>query len=68
MIDTAGSAHTARLYATEQGMEPAQKIHPSGMKMSGGWGCFLVKRGGNVSREASPSSDYCVDLYLYREG
>lgn len=68
MIDTADSTQTARMNTAEQVMEPAQKIHPSGTIMSGGWGCFLVKRGVDVSGDASLSSIRFVDLYLYREG
>lgn len=47
---------------------PNQIIHQTDAGINGGWGCFLIKRGGNDSEDASPSSNYFVDLYLYREG
>jgi hypothetical protein len=68
MIETANSVRTARLYTAEQAMEPEPEIHPSGTKMNGGWGCFLIKRGGSDSEAASPRPQYFVDLYLYSEG
>lgn len=68
MIGAANSAQTARLHAAEQGMKQAQLFHPSGTKMTGGWGCFLIKRRGDAAEEASLSSEHFVDLYLYREG
>jgi hypothetical protein len=64
MIEAANSAQPAKL----EPAEPAQKIHHAGTKMSAGWGCFLIKRGGNDSEAASLSSQFFVDLYLYREG
>lgn len=68
IIDDANAARaTSRPDHTEQAMEHSPMILDFGTKMNGGWGCFLIKRGGNVS-DASLSSHYLVDLYLYREG
>jgi hypothetical protein len=69
IIDDANAARTtSRPYHTEQPMEPSPMILDVGAKMDGGWGCFLLRRGGNVSDDASLRSDHFVDLYLYREG
>lgn len=68
MIDAANAAQTSRFYNAQQVMEHAQIIPHSVTKMNGGWGYFLIKRGGIVSDDASLSSRDFVDLYLYREG
>ena len=69
IIDDTNAAHaTSRPYPTEQAMEHSPMILDFGTKMNGGWGSFLIKRGGNVSYDASLSAYYSVDLYLYREG
>jgi len=69
IIEDANAARaTSRPYHTEQAMEHSPLILDFGTKMNGGWGCFLIKRGGNVSDDASLRSDHFVDLYLYREG
>lgn len=70
IIDDANVARaTSRSYHTERAMEHSlPMILDFGMKMSGGWGCFLIKRGSNVSGDASLSSHHVDDLYLYREG
>jgi hypothetical protein len=68
IIEDANAARaTSQLDHTEQAMEHSPMILDFGTKMNGGWGCFLIERGGNVS-DASLSSHYLVDLYLYREG
>jgi len=59
---------TSRSYHAEKAIEQAQMKLDSGMKMNGGWGYFLIERGGNVSIESSASSWNSVDLYLYKEG
>ena len=65
IIDDANAARTtSRPDHTEQAMEHSPMILDFGTKMNGGWGCFLLKRGSNVSDD----SDHFVDLYLYREG
>jgi len=69
IIDDANAARTtSRPYHTEQAMHHSPMILDLGTKMNGGWGCFLIKKGGNVSDDASLSSHHLVDLYLYREG
>ena len=70
IIDDANAARaTSRPYHTERALEHSlPMILDSGTIMNGGWGCFLIKRGSNVSGDASLSSHHVVDLYLYREG
>lgn len=68
IIDDANAASTtSRPYQTEPAMEHSPMILDFDTKMHGGWGCFLIKRGGSVSNDASLRSDHFVDLYLYRE-
>ena len=65
IIDDANAARaTSRAYHTETAMEHSPMILDFGAKMNGGWGCFLIKRGGNVSDD----SHHFIDLHLYREG
>jgi hypothetical protein len=69
IIDDANAWHaSSRPCPTEQAMELLPVILDFGTKMNGGWGCFLIRRGANVSDDASLSSPHVVDLYLYREG
>lgn len=69
IVDGANAARaTSRPCHTEQAMHHSPMILDFGTKMNGGWGCFLIKRGGNFSNDASPSSHPLVDLYLCREG
>lgn len=69
IIDDVNAARaTSQLYHTEQAMDHSRMILDFGTQMNGGWGCFFIKRGGNVSDIASLSSHHFVDLYLYREG
>jgi len=68
IIDNVNYAKTSRLYNAEESMEHAQIIHPSSTKMNGGWGYFLIERGGNVSTGSCVSARNSVDLYLYKEG
>ena len=69
IIDDADAARaTSRPYHTEQAMERSPMILDFGTKMNGGWGCFLIQRGANVSDDTSLSSHHLIDLYLYREG
>jgi hypothetical protein len=69
IIDDANVGRTTlQAYRNEQAREHSPMILDFGTKMNGGWGCFLIKRGGDVSDDASPSPHLLVDLYLYREG
>ena len=68
IVDGVNAARaTSRPCHTEQTMHHSPMILDFGTKMNGGWGCFLIKKGGNVSNDASLSSHPLVDLYLYRE-
>lgn len=66
--DASAGRATSRPYHTEQAMEDSPMMLDFGTKMNGGWGCFLIKRGGTASDDTSLSSPHIVDLYLYREG
>ena len=69
IIDEVNAARpTSRAYPAEPALEHSAMISDFGTKMNGGWGCFLIKRGGNVSNDASPRLHHLVDVYLYREG
>jgi hypothetical protein len=69
IVDGVNAARaTSRPCHTEQAMHHSPMILDFGTKMNGGWGCFLIRRGANVSDDASLSSPHVVDLYLYREG
>lgn len=69
IMDNANAVRaSSRTYHTEQAIEHSLMIPDFGAKMDGGWGCFLIKRGSNVSGAASLRSHHFVDLYLYREG
>jgi hypothetical protein len=67
-VEDVNSAKSASQFNAELTIEPNQIIHQPDAGINGGWGCFLIKRGRNDSEDASPSSHYFVDLYLYREG
>lgn len=69
IVDDANVGRTTlQAYHTEQAREHSPMILDFGTKMNGGWGCFLIKRGGDISDDASLGSHHLVDLYLYREG
>jgi len=67
-MEEINSAKSSSQCNAELIIEPSQIIHQSDAGVNGGWGCFLIKRGGNDDENASPSSHYFIDLYLYREG
>ncbi len=52
---------------SEPGTEFAPAVPCSSMKMSGGWGYFLVERSADSSVASSGSPQHFVDLYLYQE-
>lgn len=64
MDDANAVRATSKPYQSEQVIGNTPKIPDFGANMNGGWGCFLIKRAGNVSDD----SRHFVDLYLYREG
>jgi hypothetical protein len=70
IINDADAARaTLRPYHTEQAMEHSPLLLDIGTKMNGGWGYFLIERGGgNSSTGLSVGSWNSVDLYLYKEG
>lgn len=51
-----------------QAVEPTPGRLDSVIKLSGGWGYFLIERGGVVIPGFPLSPESSVDLYLYREG
>lgn len=60
---------TSRPYHTERAMEHTHMLLDSAKKMNGGWGCFLIERGGADSFTGlSVDSRNPVDLYFYKEG
>jgi hypothetical protein len=68
LIDGLSSAKTSEPCHSEQNMEQVQMIHHPGTRMDGGWGYFLIERGGNDFTDSSLNSYHFVDLYLYKEG
>jgi hypothetical protein len=68
LIDAANSAQTSQPCHSEQNMEQVQMIHHPGTRMDGGWGYFMIERGGNIFADSSMCSYRLVELYLYKEG
>jgi len=68
MVKDSNSVTTSRLFNAEQAMEQAQIIHPSGTKIIGGWGYFLIERGGRFAAGSSTPPRHWIDIYLYKEG
>ncbi len=52
----------------ERNIESAQIIHHSDPELNGGWGYFLVERGGSIPPDSSVSNCNWIELYLYKEG
>jgi hypothetical protein len=68
IIDDANSARAnSRPYHAEQSVEHLQMIYQSSA-IKGGWGYFLIERGGNVPVDSLEGSRNTIDLYLYKEG
>ncbi len=55
-------------FKPEPGPNPSQVIHCSAPEINGGWGYFLVERGGSSQPESMPGTNNWIDLYLYKEG
>jgi hypothetical protein len=68
LIDDPNIAKTSRPSHTGRTMQPVQMIHHPVTRMDGGWGYFLIERGGNDCADFPLSSYHLVDLYLYKEG
>ncbi len=68
MIDDANSTKIRRPCATGLAGEQIKMIEHSTAKMNGGWGYFVIERGGNGLAGSPAHSWKAVDLYLYKEG
>jgi len=68
ILDGVNSAKSLNQFTAEETHEPAQGIRHQNGKVNGGWGYFLVERGGVSRPGASGNTHYCVDVYLYKEG
>ena len=67
LIDDVNSAITSTPGHTEQTVEHARYISPSGTTIKGGWGYFIIERSGDDAGSAERSHPM-IDLYLYKEG
>ena len=67
-IEDVNSTKSSSQFTTEQTSEPLHIIHHSDVEANGGWGYFLIERGGSFPTSSSVSRCYWIDLYLYREG
>ncbi len=63
IIDNANSTEITPYHA-EHPIDLIKGVHPSVAKIKGGWGYFVIEKGGDVLTDSSNS----VDLYLYKEG
>jgi hypothetical protein len=68
MTAEASSPEASMSCHAEPGMDHSLAIPHPGTKMEGGWGYFLIERGGNLAAGFSASSWNLIDLYLYKEG
>ncbi len=62
------SRKNSNQYSAEQIIKSARIIHQSNPEINGGWGYFLIERGGRCLPGSSASVNNWVDLYLYKEG
>jgi len=68
IIEYANSARAdSRPCHAEQSVGHLQMVYQSTAKM-GGWGYFLIERGGNVLVDSPEGSWKTINLYLYKEG
>lgn len=67
-IDGATLFKSTIQFEAKQTKNSTQIIHHSGLVINGGWGYFLVERGGGF--QAGSPRDACgeIDLYIYKEG
>ncbi len=68
MMAGADPARTSMPSKARLGLEGASAITYPGKKMNGGWGYFLIERGGDLSAPSPACSWNSIDLYLYQEG
>jgi hypothetical protein len=61
-------AVVSKHFDAKQSLETAEKVHDSEIKMNGGWGYFLIKRGKDFSTASSMECHPVIELYLYKEG
>ncbi len=62
------STETSNNFNAEHSSEYAQITQHSNLKMSAGWGYFLIERGGRFTAGSSTAPHHWIDLYLYKEG
>lgn len=67
VLDNANSGKTAEPVHAGQVMEYTPIKFPSSMKMTGGWGYFIIERSGNDAGSSEGIHPF-IDLYLYKEG
>jgi hypothetical protein len=66
IIDVENAGRTAlQPHLTGQATEQAPMF---GKKLNGGWGFFLIERGGSLSPGFAARLGHSVDVYLYKEG
>ncbi|MGE5221970.1 MAG: hypothetical protein ACM3PY_06010 [Omnitrophica WOR_2 bacterium] len=61
-------ANTSSRPDVKQPLEVARDSYGSETKSNGGWGYFLVERGGDFRGASAERPHHSIDLYLYREG
>jgi hypothetical protein len=67
-IEDVNSAKSSSQFNAELTIGPKQIIHQSDTGINGGWGYFLIERGGGFPSGSSVSTCNWIDLYLYQEG
>lgn len=68
MVEDVNSEKISNHCNEERSMEPAQSIRRAETKTNGGWGYFLIERGGDFPHGSSRNCHNMIDLYLYKEG
>lgn len=67
-LDYVLPGENSSLFRLNQTSEAPQIIRQSSPEVKGGWGYFLVERGGTAEVNFPEKGCNWVDLYLYREG
>ena len=67
-VDDVISLESSSQLNAGQTIETPHIIHHSNPEINGGWGYFLVERGGCFQPGSSMNACNWVDLYLYKEG
>jgi hypothetical protein len=68
MIEGGNSTKSSSQFTAKHTSESSHIIHQSDTKTIGGWGYFLIQRGGDFPIGSSVSSCNWIDLYFYKEG